>query len=88
MNFAKQVTHHFPLFTGQYDGAVGLLQPAAVSCGQVVQTPVNILAHGHDVIKIFLRGQGELKTCLRQGFWKLGHSQAGINLHLQKTDEI
>lgn len=76
------------MFAGQDDSAVGLLKPAGVSSGQVVKTPIDILAHGHDILKVLLSGQSEVKACLGQTLWKLGHSQAGVNLHLETTDEI
>lgn len=76
------------MLAGQDDGAVGLLEPAGVSSGQVVKTPIDILAHGHNILKVLLSGQSELKACLGQTLWKLGHSQAGVNLHLETTDEI
>ena len=81
-------TYHFPLFAGQYDSAVGLLQPAGVSSGQVVKASVDVLAHSHDIIEVLLSGHRELKACLGQSLGELEHCQAGINLHLEITDEI
>lgn len=85
---AMSLTYHFPLFASQYNYPVGLLQPAGVSSGKVVKTSIDVLAHSHDLIKVLLSGYSKLKACLGQGLWEQGHSQAGINLHLETTDEI
>lgn len=74
-------SYHFALLASQNDDAVALLQPGLVAGGQIVQATVNILAHCHDVIKVFLCCHCKLQTGLRRGLGELRAGEAIFNLH-------
>lgn len=54
------LSYHFPLLASQNDSAVALLQPSLIAGGQIVQTAIDVLAHGHNVVKVLFRGHCKL----------------------------
>ncbi len=81
ISFSYRLSYHFALLASQNDSAVALLQPGLIAGGQIVQATIDILAHGHDVIKVLLCRHRKLQPGLRGGLRELRAGQAVFNLH-------
>lgn len=75
------LSYHFALLASQNDSAVALLQPRLIAGGQIVQATIDILAHGHDVIKVLFCRHCKLQAGLRRSLRELRARQAIFNLH-------